>query len=84
MEAIPPPTQDPFSRPPDICLRRCIPTHMTDVKCKKAMGIHWDTWYLTEEPALGPAKILKDALVKAGIPETGTFDVFEPGESQEF
>jgi N-acyl-phosphatidylethanolamine-hydrolysing phospholipase D len=44
-----------------------------DVKCKKAMGIHWDTWHLTEEPALEPAKILKKALDKKWYSGNGSF-----------
>lgn len=45
---------------------------------------HWGTWVLTEEDVLEPPRLLKKALTKAGIPETGTFDVCEIGESREF
>lgn len=54
-----------------------------DVRCERALGIHWGTWYLTEEPALEPPKMLREALAKSGIAETGVFDVCEPGESRE-
>lgn len=55
-----------------------------DTKCQRAMSIHWGTWVLTEEDVLEPPRLLKKALTKAGIPETGTFDVCEIGESREF
>ena len=55
-----------------------------DTKCKKAMGIHWGTWVLTEEDVLEPPKLLKAALKKNGIPEEGVFDVCAIGESREF
>jgi N-acyl-phosphatidylethanolamine-hydrolysing phospholipase D len=53
-------------------------------KCKKAMGIHWGTWVLTEEDVLEPPVLLKQALKKKGIAETGVFDVCDIGESREF
>ena len=55
-----------------------------DTKCKRAMGIHWGTWVLTEEDVLEPPRVLKAALKKYGIPEEGVFDVCAIGESQEF
>ena len=55
-----------------------------DVSCKRAMGIHWGTWVLTEEDVLEPPQLLKTALTKNGIPEQGRFDVCEIGESREF
>lgn len=55
-----------------------------DTRCKKAMGIHWGTWVLTEEDVLEPPKVLKEALKRSDIPEEGTFDVCEIGESREF
>ena len=55
-----------------------------DTKCKRAMGIHWGTWVLTEEDVLEPPKKLKEALREVGIQETGVFDVCEIGESREF
>ena len=55
-----------------------------DTKCKKAMGIHWGTWVLTEEDVLEPPKKLKEAMAHHGLPETGLFDVCDIGESREF
>lgn len=55
-----------------------------DTKCKKAMGIHWGTWVLTEEDVLEPPKVLKEALKRNGIPGEGTFDVCDIGETREF
>ena len=55
-----------------------------DTKCKKAMGIHWGTWVLTVEDVLEPPKLLKEAMKRKGLPETGTFDVCDIGESREF
>jgi N-acyl-phosphatidylethanolamine-hydrolysing phospholipase D len=53
-------------------------------KCKSALGMHWGTWILTEEPVLEPPKKLKQALAKQGIAETGVFDICDIGESREF
>ncbi|KAI0396563.1 Metallo-hydrolase/oxidoreductase [Xylariaceae sp. FL0594] len=55
-----------------------------DTKCKKAMGIHWGTWVLTYEHPLEPPKLLKEALRRRGMPETGVFDVCDIGESRTF
>ncbi|KAH8900289.1 Metallo-hydrolase/oxidoreductase [Thozetella sp. PMI_491] len=55
-----------------------------DTKCKRAMGIHWGTWALTSEEIDEPPKILKEALRKSGIAETGVFDTCSIGESREF
>jgi N-acyl-phosphatidylethanolamine-hydrolysing phospholipase D len=55
-----------------------------DTKCKRAMGIHWGTWVLTIEDVLEPPVLLKKALKKSEIAETGVFDVCEIGESREF
>ena len=55
-----------------------------DTKCKRAMGIHWGTWALTIEDVLEPPVLLKEALKKSGIAETGVFDVCDIGESREF
>ncbi len=55
-----------------------------DTKCKHAMGIHWGTWVLTFEDVLEPPRLLKDALKKKGLPETGAFDICDIGESREF
>ncbi|KAI9821404.1 MAG: hypothetical protein M1832_003411 [Thelocarpon impressellum] len=55
-----------------------------DTKCKRAMGIHWGTWVLTEEDVLEPPQLLKQALKRKGIAETGVFDVCDIGESRVF
>jgi N-acyl-phosphatidylethanolamine-hydrolysing phospholipase D len=55
-----------------------------DTKCKKAMGIHWGTWVLTQEEVLEPPKLLQAALKRKGIEEKGVFDVCDIGESREF
>lgn len=55
-----------------------------DTKCKKALGMHWGTWVLTEEDVMEPPRKLKEALKKKGIEEEGTFGVVNIGESKEF
>ena len=55
-----------------------------DTECRRAMGIHWGTWVLTEEDVLEPPKLLRKALAQKGIPEEGVFDICEIGESREF
>ncbi|CAG8953491.1 hypothetical protein HYFRA_00010241 [Hymenoscyphus fraxineus] len=55
-----------------------------DTKCKKAMGIHWGTWVLTTEDVLEPPVLLREAMRKKGLEETGVFDVCDIGESREF
>ena len=55
-----------------------------DTGCKRALGMHWGTWVLTEEDVLEPPKKLKEALKRHDIPETGVFDVCNIGESREF
>ncbi|KAL8694708.1 MAG: hypothetical protein Q9218_000719 [Villophora microphyllina] len=55
-----------------------------DTKCKRAMGIHWGTWVLTEEDVLEPPRLLKKALRKNGIAAKGVFDVCDIGESKKF
>jgi L-ascorbate metabolism protein UlaG (beta-lactamase superfamily) len=55
-----------------------------DTQCKKALGIHWGTWVLTEEDVLEPPRLLKKALAHHSMPLTGVFDVCEIGESREF
>lgn len=54
-----------------------------DTRCKRALGIHWGTWVLTEEDVLEPPRLLKKALAHHSIPETGVFDVCDIGESRE-
>ena len=55
-----------------------------DTQCRRAMGIHWGTWVLTEEDVLEPPKILKEALKRYGLPEEGVFDTCAIGEAREF
>lgn len=55
-----------------------------DTRCKRALGMHWGTWVLTEEDVLEPPKKLKEALKRHDIPETGVFDICDIGESREF
>lgn len=54
-----------------------------DTKCKRALGIHWGTWVLTEEDVLEPPRLLKAALKHHSISEEGVFDVCDIGESRE-
>lgn len=54
-----------------------------DTKCKKALGMHWGTWVLTEEDVLEPPRLLRQAMKKHGFPERGIFDVCDIGESIE-
>ncbi|KAL2114238.1 hypothetical protein VUR80DRAFT_10025 [Thermomyces stellatus] len=56
----------------------------SDTRCNRAMGIHWGTWALTMEEVFEPPMLLKAALKRKGLPETGTFDVCDIGESREF
>jgi N-acyl-phosphatidylethanolamine-hydrolysing phospholipase D len=53
-------------------------------KCKKALGMHWGTWVLTEEDVMEPPKLLKAAMKWKGLEEKGVFDVCDIGESREF
>ncbi|KAH0166462.1 hypothetical protein KCU67_g4296, partial [Aureobasidium melanogenum] len=55
-----------------------------DTQCKKALGIHWGTWVLTEEDVLEPPKLLKQAMAWKDLPETGVFDACDIGESREY
>lgn len=55
-----------------------------DTKCKRAMGIHWGAWLLTNEEILEPPRLLREALRWKGIDEEGVFDVCDIGESREF
>lgn len=57
---------------------------MRETNCKKAMAIHWGTWVLTPEEPLEPPKLLKEALRRRGIAETGVFDVCDIGETRLF
>ena len=55
-----------------------------DTKCKRALGMHWGTWVLTEEDVLEPPKLLKEALKKSDYPQEGIFDTCGIGETLEF
>ncbi|KAL5629991.1 hypothetical protein BROUX41_001597 [Berkeleyomyces rouxiae] len=55
-----------------------------DTRCRRAMGIHWGTWALTNEEVMEPPQMLREALRNSGIPETGVFDTCNIGESREF
>ncbi len=55
-----------------------------DTPCKKALGIHWGRWVLTEEDVLEPPRLLKQVLKHHDIAETGVFDVCDIGDSREF
>ncbi|EFZ02426.1 beta-lactamase superfamily protein [Metarhizium robertsii] len=55
-----------------------------DTNCERAMGIHWGTWALTMEEVLEPPKLLREALKRKGLQETGVFDICDIGESREF
>jgi N-acyl-phosphatidylethanolamine-hydrolysing phospholipase D len=57
---------------------------MGDTRCKRALGVHWGTWVLTEEDGWAPPKKLKEALRRKGIEEVGVFDVLDVGGSKEF
>jgi N-acyl-phosphatidylethanolamine-hydrolysing phospholipase D len=56
-----------------------------DTKCKKALGMHWGTWVLTEEEVMAPPKELQEACnwkgIKGGREGFGVCDI---GESTEF
>lgn len=54
-----------------------------DTKCKRALGMHWGTWVLTEEDVLEPPRLLRAALKKNGFNEQGIFDVCDIGHSLE-
>ncbi|KAF2843394.1 Metallo-hydrolase/oxidoreductase [Patellaria atrata CBS 101060] len=54
-----------------------------DTKCKKALGMHWGTWVLTEEDVMEPPKLLREAMKWKELPEEGVFDVVDIGESLE-
>ncbi|KAJ5232456.1 N-acyl-phosphatidylethanolamine-hydrolyzing phospholipase D [Penicillium chermesinum] len=55
-----------------------------DTKCKKALAIHWGTWAVAEENVLEPPQLLRKALIRSQLPETGVFDICDIGETREF
>lgn len=50
-----------------------------DVQAKKAIGIHWGTFELTDEPLDEPPRRLADAVRRAGLP-ADSFTVLKHGE----
>jgi len=57
---------------------------MRDTRCRRALGMHWGTWVLTEEDVLEPPRLLQEALRRRGMKGEGCFDVCEIGESTVF
>lgn len=55
-----------------------------DTRCRAALAMHWGTWALTLEDVLEPPRLLREALARRGLAETGVFDVCHIGESREF
>jgi L-ascorbate metabolism protein UlaG (beta-lactamase superfamily) len=55
-----------------------------DTRCRRALGMHWGTWVLTEEEVLAPKRELGVACRWKGVREGedgfGTLDI---GESRE-
>jgi N-acyl-phosphatidylethanolamine-hydrolysing phospholipase D len=54
-----------------------------ETKCKKAIGMHWGTWVLTEEDVMEPPKKLVEALKEKKVGD-GTFEILDIGESREY
>lgn len=54
-----------------------------DSKCRRALGMHWGTFVLSDEDVLEPPKLLRQALAEKDILEYGVFDVCDIGESME-
>ncbi len=52
---------------------------MQDCGAVQALGVHWGTFALTDEPQLGPPQELRRALEAAGVSE-GRFLAMQPGE----
>ncbi|SAK94390.1 hypothetical protein AWB83_05501 [Caballeronia ptereochthonis] len=50
-----------------------------DVRAKKAIGVHWGTFELTDEPLDEPPRRLAEAVRKAGLP-ADAFSVLKHGE----
>lgn len=53
----------------------------SDTKCKRALGMHWGTWVMSDEDVRDPPIKLAEALVTRKLPAKGTFDVCALGES---
>jgi N-acyl-phosphatidylethanolamine-hydrolysing phospholipase D len=54
-----------------------------ETKCKKAIGMHWGTWVLTEEDVMEPPKKLVEALKEKEVGD-GVFEIMDIGESREY
>ncbi|KAI8936808.1 hypothetical protein NX059_006048 [Plenodomus lindquistii] len=56
-----------------------------DTRCRRALGMHWGTWVLTEEEVMAPPRELAEACRWKGVKggEEG-FGVCDIGESKEF
>lgn len=52
-----------------------------DTKCRRALGMHWGTWVLTEEEVMAPPRELEEACAWKGVEG---FGVCEIGESTEW
>lgn len=48
------------------------------------MAMHWGTWAVAEEDVMEPPQLLKKALAKSGLPQSGVFDACDIGECREF
>jgi hypothetical protein len=57
---------------------------LNNSNCKTATGIHWGAWVLTEKDVMEPPELLRKALAKGALAETGVFDVCAISESREF
>jgi N-acyl-phosphatidylethanolamine-hydrolysing phospholipase D len=56
-----------------------------DTKCRRALGMHWGTWVLTEEEVMAPPRELEEACKWKGVEMgKGGFGVCDIGESREF
>ncbi|KAF1953505.1 Metallo-hydrolase/oxidoreductase [Byssothecium circinans] len=53
-----------------------------DTKCRRALGMHWGTWVLTEEDVMEPPRKLAAALGELGV-ERERFGVVDIGGSEE-
>ncbi|KAI5793042.1 beta-lactamase superfamily domain-containing protein [Geopyxis carbonaria] len=53
-----------------------------ETECKKALGMHWGTFVLTDENVMEPPQKLKEAMVEKGLDATGVFDVIDIGASK--
>lgn len=54
-----------------------------ETKCRRALGMHWGTWVLTDEEVMEPPRLLREAIRWKGL-EEGVFEVCGIGEEREF